>query len=201
MNIEKNKKIVYRAFDSYVSINRSNEKNNIEDLVFSKLWGWVVRDDYDLRMNYFRFWNKFQNELEFNDIKTYGKLSSETILKRKNNPHIYFISKINECIYEDLFLNNIIFKNIETINEKNKITKLIRNSVIRCFNENPKLRFSDPLIIDFIKKNNNYNSKIEKKNENIYSQSDCIANMSNYDFEINQFRINNWKLKFLKIIA
>jgi hypothetical protein len=189
------KKIIYRPFDSYIEVFNKNNNQTMENVIFSKLWGWIIRDDWALAYNYFKYWNYLQKEKELLDIKKFGKISQKTKENILNSPEIYFIEKINECVYNYLFVENLEILSKLDIKENEKITKLVRKSAIYCFKYNNNILHSNQEVLQKLVLLNN-NSKITEKN--IFNQSEIIENNYKHDMSINEFRIKNWKLKFKK---
>jgi len=189
------KKLVYRPFDSYIEIFNKDNSQTIENVIFSKLWGWIIRDDWALRYNYFKYWNYLQKEKELLDIKKFGKISQKTHENNFNNPEIFFIEIINECVYNYLFIENLEILSKLDIKENEKITKLVRKSAINCFKHNSNLLYSNQEVLQKLELLYN-NDKISEKN--IFNQSDILENNYKHDTIVNEFRIKNWKSKFKK---
>lgn len=175
-----NKKIIYRPFDSYVSLNLSNSVN-VYDYSYSKIWGWILRDYFTLKSNYFRLWYVNQLNLEKSDIKNYGKILPKTLLNRQNNPEFNFIDSVNDCmlksiksninIYNDLFLSS-------NHNSRLKINKLLRLQVNYCLKG---LSISTSVLDNIYIKN--------------LSQSESLNIMLKHDAYINMYKLSSWNKK------
>jgi hypothetical protein len=83
-----NKKIIYRPFDSYITLN--SYTFNVYEILYAKIWGWYLRDIWALNSNYFKSWYINQLVLEKQDIKHFGTIF-KTLELRKIIQNFYLL--------------------------------------------------------------------------------------------------------------
>lgn len=183
---ENQKKVIYRHFDLYVSISSNNVMSNY---VYNKVWGWYLRDYYQLLLPFFRDWYAFQISNELNEINSFGYILNPTLQNRKTNPEIIFITCFNtiflknwETLLKSEVLDNKFF--YSDINNKQYINFLIKKAT-----EKSILSISSQNIF------NNYELCFINFNYfNSMNQADFFKLLSIHELYINSYKINSWIL-------
>lgn len=125
------RKLRYRAFDSYVRITPfPSREQQLSEYLYSKLWGWVVRDEWALHQQYFRDWYAAQLAQEAADIRAFGTVQNKTAVRRQLNPELQFIEEVHGCIFQKL--NEPLLHNPTAWAQKRDVVAFLEKTLRQC---------------------------------------------------------------------
>jgi hypothetical protein len=148
------------------------------------LWGWVVRDDWQLRSQYFKNWYILQILLENQNKKMFGRILPETIKRRSFNPELIFINSVHDCLLEDSSFLHIL----DRIAKRTELNKLLTVKIRKCLLDGRILSKS------MYDENSNILQEFKQKK----NQSDVLFYLAEHELYINEYRYYNWKKKIKK---